>query len=72
MSIESLKDRTMSTAELVEQLKYLSNPERLAVIEAATRLIREDLSATSRRGAQGGIRPLTKAKGIRIGFGFVR
>jgi hypothetical protein len=35
----------MSTAELVQQLKHLSNPERLAVIEAATRLIREDLSA---------------------------
>lgn len=35
----------MSTAELVEQLRHLSNPERLEVIEAATRLVREDLSA---------------------------
>lgn len=37
----------MSAAELVEQLKQLSNPERLLVIEAATRLIREELSAPS-------------------------
>jgi hypothetical protein len=35
----------MSTPELLEQLKYLSNPERLAVIETATRLLREDLTA---------------------------
>lgn len=34
----------MSTADLLEQLKQLSNPERLAVIEAVTRLVREDLS----------------------------
>jgi hypothetical protein len=33
----------MSTADLVEQLKALSNPERLAVIEAASRLVREEL-----------------------------
>jgi hypothetical protein len=35
----------MRTAELVEQLKRMSNAERLAVIEAATRLLREGLSA---------------------------
>jgi hypothetical protein len=34
---------TMSAIEVIEQLKSLSNPERLAVIEAATRLVREDL-----------------------------
>jgi hypothetical protein len=35
----------MSTLELLEQLKHLSNTERLAVIEAATRLVQEDLTA---------------------------
>jgi hypothetical protein len=35
----------MSTAQLLEQLKHLSNSERLEVIEAATRLLREDLVA---------------------------
>jgi hypothetical protein len=35
----------MSTAEVLEQLKHLSNAERLAVIEAASRLIRQDLLA---------------------------
>lgn len=34
---------TMSAGDLIEQLKSLSNPERLAVIEAATRLVREEL-----------------------------
>jgi hypothetical protein len=34
---------TMSTAELIDQLKHLSTVDRLAVIEAATRLIREEL-----------------------------
>ena len=34
----------MSTAQLMEELKQLSNAERLEVIEAATRLVREDLS----------------------------
>ncbi len=33
----------MSAAEVVEQLKCMSNAERLAVIEAATRLVRETL-----------------------------
>ena len=41
----------MSTAELVEHLKRMSNPERLAVIEAATRLIREGFGAD--RGCAG-------------------
>lgn len=35
----------MSAAELLQQLKHLTNPERLAVIEAATRLVKEDLTA---------------------------
>jgi hypothetical protein len=35
----------MSTAEIVEQLKHLSNPERLAIIEAASNLVRGDLLA---------------------------
>ncbi len=35
----------MSTAQLLEQLKQLSDVERLDVIEAATRLIRKDLAA---------------------------
>ncbi|MEX2141799.1 MAG: hypothetical protein WD894_21215 [Pirellulales bacterium] len=33
----------MSTAQLVKELERLSNAERLEVIEAATRLVREDL-----------------------------
>jgi len=39
----------MGTADLVAGLKGLSNTERLAVIEAATRLIQEDLMAATRR-----------------------
>ena len=35
----------MSTTELLEQLKHLSNADRLAVIEAASRLVRQDLLA---------------------------
>ena len=35
----------MSTTEILEQLKQLSNPERLLVIETATHLIREELLA---------------------------
>ena len=38
----------MSAAEVMEQLKQLSNPERLEVIEAATRLVRDNLSAGDR------------------------
>lgn len=34
----------MDTADWNVQLKHLSNSERLALIEAATRLIREDLA----------------------------
>jgi hypothetical protein len=33
----------MSTADVLEKLKDLSNADRLTVIEAATRLIREQL-----------------------------
>lgn len=45
----------MSTIELLDQLKQLSNADRLAVIEAATKLIRQDLppaptEAEERRG----------------------
>jgi hypothetical protein len=39
----------MSTIELVEQLKQLSNAERLIVIEAATQLIRNDMSSRQDR-----------------------
>ena len=34
----------MSNSEIIDHLKQLTTAERLAVIEAATRLIREDLS----------------------------
>ena len=34
----------MTNGEIIAQLKQLTTAERLAVIEAATRLIREDLS----------------------------
>jgi hypothetical protein len=34
----------MTNSEIMDQLKQLTTAERLAVIEAATRLIREDLS----------------------------
>ena len=39
------RNRPMTNMEMLEQLKYLSNPERPTVIETATRLIREDLTA---------------------------
>ncbi len=34
----------MTNSEIIDQLKQLTTAERLAVIEAATKLIREDLS----------------------------
>jgi hypothetical protein len=34
----------MSALEVLERLKHLTNSERLAVIETATRLIREELA----------------------------
>jgi hypothetical protein len=34
----------MTNRDIIDQLKQLTTAERLAVIEAATRLIREDLS----------------------------
>lgn len=34
----------MTNREIIDQLKQLTTAERLAVIEAATRLIREELS----------------------------
>jgi len=33
----------MSTAQVLEQLRHLSNAERLEVVEAATRLVRDTL-----------------------------
>ncbi len=38
----------MSAAELVDHLRQLTNAERLSVIEAATRLIRDDLVARTK------------------------
>ena len=35
----------MSTAEVIQQLHRMDNQERLAVIETATRLIRQDLNS---------------------------
>ncbi len=40
----------MSNSEIIDQLKQLTTAERLAVIEAASRLIREDLSQTEANG----------------------
>lgn len=40
----------MTNSEIIDQLKQLTTAERLAVIEAATRLIREDLSQTEANG----------------------
>jgi hypothetical protein len=37
----------MKPEKIVDQIKKLSNPERLAVIEAATRLVREDLAGVN-------------------------
>jgi hypothetical protein len=43
--------KTMGTKDVVEYLKHVSNADRLAVIEAATRLIREDLSSEGANSA---------------------
>jgi len=40
----------MTNSEIIDQLKQLTTAERLAVIEAATRLIREDLSQPEANG----------------------
>ena len=42
----------MSVAELVQEIKRLSNPDRLKLIEAASALVREDLitETEQRRG----------------------
>ena len=40
----------MTNSEILDQLKQLTTAERLAVIEAATRLIREDLSQPGANG----------------------
>jgi hypothetical protein len=47
LKIEVVGERQvpMSTAELVAEIKRLSNAERLKVIEATTALVREDLIA---------------------------
>lgn len=39
----------MSRSELLEELKHLSNADRLTVIEAATRMIREQLQEPAAR-----------------------
>jgi hypothetical protein len=39
---------SMSALEILDCLKHLSNPERLQVIETATRLIREELADQAR------------------------
>jgi hypothetical protein len=39
----------MSTAELIQEIKRLSNPDRLKIIEAATALIREELVVETAR-----------------------
>jgi hypothetical protein len=39
----------MSTTELIEQLKHMDNADRLAIIEAASRLVRHDLSSDQQR-----------------------
>jgi ribonuclease HII len=39
-----IRGSQMTNSEIIDQLKQLTTAERLAVIEAATRLIREDLS----------------------------
>lgn len=41
----------MDTMNWDAQLKHLTNAERLALIEAATRLIREDLAAGAANGS---------------------
>jgi hypothetical protein len=38
----------MSALEVLDQLKHLTNAERLVVIETATRLIREELGGSVR------------------------
>ncbi|HEV7796961.1 MAG TPA: hypothetical protein VGO73_02300 [Pyrinomonadaceae bacterium] len=49
----------MTNSEIIDQLKQLTTAERLAVIEAATRLIREDLS--SFEGSENGEEQLAQA-----------
>jgi hypothetical protein len=45
VAVQSLeRSRFMTALEMLEHLKHMSNPERLTVIETATRLIREDLT----------------------------
>jgi hypothetical protein len=43
LSLIPCGERAMSTTEVLEQLKRMTNAERLEVIEAATRLLREAL-----------------------------
>ena len=46
------KGEAMSTVELVEQLRQLSNSDRPALIEAASRLIRDELTAQAARARE--------------------
>jgi hypothetical protein len=51
----------MSIVDVVEQLKGPSNTERLAVIEAATRLIHEALASRSSEAHEGTDRRMREA-----------
>jgi len=42
-----MKRDSMSAGEILEQLKELSNADRLVVIEAASRLVRNNLGSSS-------------------------
>jgi hypothetical protein len=55
----------MSALELLERLKHLTNPERLAVIETATRLIREDIGEPMRVAREQDRRLRAAAEGVK-------
>jgi hypothetical protein len=46
----------MAQIEILEELKKLTTTERLAIIEATLRLIREDLQRAERPGAWTGLK----------------
>jgi hypothetical protein len=51
----------MTTTDILDELKPLNNAERLAVIETATRLIREDLGQQAESSIDGTQQQLAKA-----------
>ncbi len=55
----------MSTSEVLERLKHMTNPERLAVIETATRLIREDIAEPLRIAREQDRRLRTAAEAVK-------